>query len=220
MLAEAGVDDDAEPAAIDECGEGGRRDHLHRGGAHPAAIAARRAAAPPGAAPARPDSPMPRAASRDVRVDLADAHVGVGQQRRQREQGQREMWRVAEADDGQREDGEQGQRRDGPGDVGRDDDEAAAPAGVPEPDARPARATRRPSSTADGRDLQVLGGRCEDAVRVGPVERVVEPDQRAPSQHVHARPSAGAHGISSRPSASRSRSRTRARRDAAAACRS
>ena len=117
-----------------------------------------------------------------VGVDLAEADVGVGQDRRDREDRQRDRRRpVAEADRRHREDGQQRQRRDGPADVGQRDDEAAARGRSGPARCRPAGATTAASSTAtDARSpgARPAGRGCR-AVGAGPVERVVEVDDRA-----------------------------------------
>ena len=93
----------------------------------------------------------------DVRVDLADADVGVGQQRRDREDCQRDDRRpVAEADRGGGEDGQQRQGRDGARDVGHGDGEAAAAARCGRARARAAAPPARRGTPRRTGDVEVL----------------------------------------------------------------
>ena len=154
---EAGVDDLAEPAAVDERRQRRRRDHLHRRGPeaggqvrhrqrqlHPPqhlpaghAHAPRRVARPPDRPPGRPGTRWPAAAARAKMASAATAD-----RRRNRRSGD-EMASSANV----------GTARVRLATATTD---AAAPAGVAEPDARAARPPRSAISTAARRDLQVL----------------------------------------------------------------
>ena len=127
-----------------------------------------------------PDRPMPARRVPGLRVDLPHPGVRVGQQRRHREDRQRDHHRPAG-----RSRAKVSGRMVSSASVGmarvRLDDQRP-------PRRRPGRvcpsqspigqATRQPSSTAAARDPQVLAEPVQDPAGIGPVQRVVEPDDR------------------------------------------
>ena len=144
-----------------------------------------------------------------VAVDLAQADVGVGEDRRDRQHDQRrERSREADPEPGH-EDDQQGVGRDRPAEVGDAHRHERALPGVPDGEAR------RDGDEDGGddrhrREHDVLHGPVGDARRAAPVGRVREPRDDVcrsgprPGPHVCAR---RAHGVAIRPMVTTTRSR-------------
>ena len=219
------------PAAVDEGSQCGGRHHLHGGGTEPGRQVGHRQRQLDPAEQLPAGQSHPAGGVPGLRVHLPHPGVGVGEQRRHREDGQRHDHRARRSRGRSAADGQQRHRRNGQGQVGH---RTITPPPRPVwPSQSPiGQATRQPSATAARGDRQVLTEPLEDAVRVGPVERVVEPDARpagsgsslASSGHHLRRPNRAlvrtvtecspvrsrAHGVSTRPTPARTRSSTRA----------
>ena len=209
LLSEAELDQPAEPSTGDERGEAGGGDHLHGrrpDAGHDQRQGQRQVDAGDDLAPAHAHrlGGLP-----DVGVDPAEADVGVGQDRREGEDGQRDRGGLgAEADRADGEEREQRQGRDGAAHVGDHDDRPAAAPARAQPDPERQGQDHR-GEHGDHRDRQVLAEQVEDAVRPGPVVRVVEVEECV-GEGVHER-TARVHGVSSRSTPASSTSANSAR---------
>ena len=144
--------------------------------------------------------PCPRAASRTSGSTSPDAGVRVGQDRRDREdrQSRNRRRRTDAGDAGHVDHREQRVRRDGPGHVGERDDRRRRRGPRGRTRCRAADAIEAGEQQRQPGDDQVLAQVVEDPAGVGPVQRVVEP-QDGLVDEVHAAAPRRAHGVISRP---------------------
>ena len=154
-----------------------------------------------------------------VGIDLLHPHVGVRQDGRDGEHGQRQptgeepvpLQRDGRLNGEQR---EQRQRRHGPERVGSVDGDQPTPAGVPEEHAEPA-SERDRRDDHRRREFELIPEQGRNALRAGPVGRGGEPTEDV-GEETHQRPASARrrerpHGTRSRSAPTRRRSATAAR---------